>query len=164
VYIDPSKTISAPYSQGNELIFGQNSGQQCVTMSLCSLIYNSKRGIHSANDLMEIMNIGNQLYSGLSQFARQSFLMQSELPSMLNVFETDYQLQYSWQFNIRQTLSLRFLPSPETGPTNLVSNNFEIFTLLKGDFCSVRLLHSKMLEKSPSSRSHASSYKLRNLE
>ena len=64
-------------------------------MSLCSLIYNSKKGIHSANDLMEIMNIGNQLYSGLSQLARQSFLMQSELPSMLNVFETDYQLQYS---------------------------------------------------------------------
>ena len=33
MYIDPSKTISAPYSQGNELIFGQNSGQQCVAMS-----------------------------------------------------------------------------------------------------------------------------------
>ena len=64
-------------------------------MSLCSLIYNSKQGIHSANDLMEIMNIGNQLHSGLSQLARKSFLMQSELPSMLNVFETDYQLQYS---------------------------------------------------------------------
>ena len=44
---------------------------------------------------MEIMNIGNQLYSGLSQLARQSFLMHSDLPSMLNVFETDYQLQYS---------------------------------------------------------------------
>jgi len=65
--------------------------------------------------------------------------------------------RYCWQFNIRQTLSLRFLTSPDTGPTNLVSNNFEIFTLLKDDFCSVRLLHSKMLEKSPSSHSHASS-------
>jgi len=41
------------------------------------------------------MNVGNQFFSGLSQFARQSLLMQSELPSMLNVFETDYQLQYS---------------------------------------------------------------------
>ena len=30
MYIDPSKTISAPYRQGNELVFGQNSGQQCV--------------------------------------------------------------------------------------------------------------------------------------
>ena len=53
-----------------------------------------------------------------------------------------------------------FLTSPDSGPTNLVSNNFEIFTLLKDDLCSVRLLHSlhsKMLKESPSSRSHASS-------
>ena len=55
-------------------------------MSLCSFIYYSKQGIHSANDLMEIMNIGNQLYSGFYRLAGQS---------MLNVFETDYQLQYS---------------------------------------------------------------------
>ena len=27
MYIDPSKTITAPYSQANELVFGQNSGQ-----------------------------------------------------------------------------------------------------------------------------------------
>ena len=36
MYVDPSKTIAAPYSQGNELVFGQNAGQQCVAMSLCS--------------------------------------------------------------------------------------------------------------------------------
>ena len=62
MYIDPSKTVAAPYSQGCELIFGQNAGQQCVAMSLCSLIYHSKQGINSANDLIAIMNIGNQLY------------------------------------------------------------------------------------------------------
>ena len=93
MYIDPSKTIMAPYSQANELVFGQNSGHQCVTMSLCSLIYNNKQGINSANDLVSIMNIGNQLYSSLSQLTRQSFLMQTELPTLLNV--TDYELQYS---------------------------------------------------------------------
>ena len=62
MYIDPRKTIMAPHSQANELVFGQNSGQQCVTMSLCSLIYNNKQGINSANDLVSIMTIGNQLY------------------------------------------------------------------------------------------------------
>ena len=36
--LTPSKTRTAPYSQANELVFGQNSGQQCVAMSLCSLI------------------------------------------------------------------------------------------------------------------------------
>lgn len=30
---DPWKTIKAPYSQGNEFVFGQNAGQQCVAMS-----------------------------------------------------------------------------------------------------------------------------------
>ena len=93
-YVDPNKTIVASYSQGNELVFGQNAGQQCVAMSLCSLIYNDTQGISSANDLIQIMNIGNQLYSSLSQLARRAHLMQSELPTALNVFDTDYQLEY----------------------------------------------------------------------
>jgi len=59
VHIDPSKIIMAPYSQANALVFGQSSGQQCVTMSLCSLIYNNKQGINSSNHLVSIMNIGN---------------------------------------------------------------------------------------------------------
>jgi len=81
MYIDPSKTITAPYSQANELAFGQSSGQR-VAMSLCSLIYNNKQGINSANDLVSIMNIGNQLSSSLSQLTTQSFLMQTELPTL----------------------------------------------------------------------------------
>ena len=100
MYIVPSKTIMAPYSQANELVFGQNSGHQCVTMSLCSLIYNNKQGINSANDLVSIMNIGNQLYSSLSQLTRQSFLMQTELPTLLKVFKNDYELQYSESYTV----------------------------------------------------------------
>jgi len=77
VYIDPRKTITAP-------------------ASLCPLIYNNKQGINSANHLVSIMNIqGNQLYSSLSQLTGQSFLIQTELPTLLNVFEADYELQYS---------------------------------------------------------------------
>ena len=41
------------------------------------------------------MNIGNQLYSNFSQLARQSYLMQTELPTMLSESQTDYQLVYS---------------------------------------------------------------------
>ncbi len=78
-YVDPNKTVAAPYSQGNELLFGQNAGQQCIAMSLCSLIYNNTKGISIANDLIQIMNIGNMLYSSLSQLTRQAFLMQLEL-------------------------------------------------------------------------------------
>ncbi|RMX42465.1 hypothetical protein pdam_00010883 [Pocillopora damicornis] len=46
-------------------------------MSLCCFIYNSKQGISSTNDLI------------------QSYLMQTELPTILNVLETDYELEYS---------------------------------------------------------------------
>jgi hypothetical protein len=33
--LDANKTICAPYNQGNEAIFGENTGRQCVAMSLC---------------------------------------------------------------------------------------------------------------------------------
>ena len=62
-YVDPNKTIVAPYSQGKELVFEQNAGQQCVAMSSCSLIYNDTQGISSAHDLIQIMNIETQPYS-----------------------------------------------------------------------------------------------------
>ena len=61
MYVDLSKTVGAPYSQGNELVFGQNAGQHCVAMSLYCLIYNIKQGISFAIDLILIMNIGNHL-------------------------------------------------------------------------------------------------------
>ena len=62
--------------------------------SICSLIYNNKQGInYSANDLQSTMNIGNQLYSRLSQLTRRSFLMHKELPAVLNVFKTDCDFQ-----------------------------------------------------------------------
>ena len=52
-------------------MFGLNAGTQCVAMSLASLIYNKRKGIVSSMDLVDIMNIGNELYSGLS---RQSYV------------------------------------------------------------------------------------------
>ena len=82
-YVDPIKTISAPYSQGNAVIFVATAGQQCVAMSLCALIYHEMKGINTGNDLIKIMHIGNELYSSLSQLARQSFLM-STSPSANN--------------------------------------------------------------------------------
>ena len=137
MYIDPNKTITAPYSQGNELVFGQNAGQQCVAMSLCSLIYNKKQGINSANDLELIMNIGNQLYSGLSQLTRQSFLMLTELPPMLNVFETDYQIQYSESYTgtIYQETTIegyQYCTSLQRAFESLRSENYANFVLTVG--------------------------------
>ena len=46
-------------------------------------------------DLVNIMNIGNELYSGLSSLSRESYLLLTEVPEMLIVFNINYQLQYS---------------------------------------------------------------------
>ena len=43
-------------------------------------------------DLVNIMKIGNELYSGLS---KQSYLLLTEVPEMIIVFNINYQLQYS---------------------------------------------------------------------
>ena len=38
--VDPTKTIVAPYSQGDITVFGTNAGRQCVAMSLSALVFN----------------------------------------------------------------------------------------------------------------------------
>ena len=59
-FVDPTKTIHAPYSQGNVHVFGENAGRQCVPMSLCSLIYVYRNGsILDSTTLVNIMNLGN---------------------------------------------------------------------------------------------------------
>jgi len=57
-------------------------------MSLCPLIYNNKQGIKSSG-------VNNEYWKSVVfkfQLTRQSFLMHTELPTLLNVFETDYEL------------------------------------------------------------------------
>ena len=38
VFVDATKTIHAPYCQGNVVVLGENAGQQCVAMGLSALI------------------------------------------------------------------------------------------------------------------------------
>ena len=74
--VDPTKTIAAPYSQSNVEIFGTaNAGTQCVAMSLSALVFNFRNSITSSADLVQIMNIGNNMYSALSQSAKQGLLV-----------------------------------------------------------------------------------------
>ena len=49
------------------------------------------KGIGNPDDLKQIMHTGNQLYSSLSLIPRQSFLL---LTNLLTVLEEDYQLTY----------------------------------------------------------------------
>ena len=64
-------------------------------MSLWSLIYSKIRRITAVDDMIQIITVGNQLYSSLSLLARQSMLMLTDLPEMVTVFERFFQLEYS---------------------------------------------------------------------
>ena len=55
-------------------------------MSLRASIYSKIRRITSVDDMIQILTIGNQLYSSLSFLTRQSMLMLTELPEMRTVF------------------------------------------------------------------------------
>ena len=109
--MDPSKTIKAPYSQGNVAVFHENAGAQCVAMSLCALLYNYTRGINNCDDLVYVMDEGNQLYSRISQSTGQTFLLQTELPSEITMLGVNYELQYSESYTGSIT-SGRNHPSP----------------------------------------------------
>ena len=90
--VDPSKTIVAPYSQGNIEIFGHNAGRQCVAMSLTTLIFNHKDFICLSEDLIWKQSVFN---SFTRQSCEKAFLLLTDLPGMVRIFETQYELQYS---------------------------------------------------------------------
>lgn len=75
----------ASHSQGNVALFGLNAGQKCMAMSLCALIYSYANTLNTSIDLIAVMNIGNELYSGLSRLSRQSYMMLTGLPELFTV-------------------------------------------------------------------------------
>ena len=96
IFVNPLKTIHAPYSQGNVAVFGENAGRQFVPMSLCSLIHVYCNGsIQNSSDLVNIMKLGNELYSMLSRLSRQQYLLLRELPTQVTVEDTNYSFQLS---------------------------------------------------------------------
>lgn len=62
--IDLMRTVSADYSQGNKALFGENSGKQCVAMSLTAIIYHQIEHISewTSSTLNNILTIGNNLH------------------------------------------------------------------------------------------------------
>ena len=106
-------------------------------MSLCPLVNNNTQGISPTNDLTQIMNIGNQLYLGLSRLARKACLMQSGLPTALNVFDADYQLEYSKSYSgtVHQEIATggyQYRTSLRKAFKSLISESYTNFILTVG--------------------------------
>ena len=68
----------------------------CTHEFMCFDIYTyTETSITGPEDLTVIMGIGNELYSALSRLSKQSNLLLTELPDMVIVIDTDYQLEVS---------------------------------------------------------------------
>ena len=66
--IDPTTTVSADSSQGNEALFGVNAGKQCVAMSLTAIIY------HQIQDISMWTNLTQPRSQGLSSSRRETLV------------------------------------------------------------------------------------------
>ena len=68
--IDPMRTVSFDYSQGNEALFGENAGKQCVAMSLTAIIYHQIEHISNwiSSTLNNILTNGNNPYISIKQW------------------------------------------------------------------------------------------------
>ena len=84
------------------------------------------------------MKIGNQLYSSLSQLARYSYLIQTELPTMLNVLDTNYQLEFSESYTgtVSRETAIEgynhYCTSLQIAFESLLSQNYTSFILTVG--------------------------------
>ena len=68
VFLQATRTVCANYSQGNQVLFGENTGKQCVTMSLTAVIYHHLEDINfwTSSTLNNVLTIGNNLYMCIS--------------------------------------------------------------------------------------------------
>ena len=118
-FVNPSKTIFAPYSQGSIDVFGENAGRQCVAMSLYSLIHTHCNGsVTNSSALVEIMNLGNELYSMLSRLSRQHYLLLTELPTLLTIKNIGYSLEFSNSYTGNVHLNVPIINFPFVMPLN----------------------------------------------
>ncbi|XP_078345270.1 uncharacterized protein LOC144630777 [Oculina patagonica] len=97
--VDPSKTVTADYHQGDVSLFGPNAGKQCVAMCLTAVVYSFKSKASWSRDMLnEILIQGNVLYSHISNSIGKDFLLLSEIPSALSINDEDFSINFSSSF------------------------------------------------------------------
>ena len=103
-------------------------------MSLCALIYKHKNSLSSSADLVSIMDTGNELYSVLSRLYNQDFLLLTELPQMVTVLETNFQMEYSPSYignmhDVSSTVDFLYCMPLGNALQILIGENYQLFLL-----------------------------------
>ena len=92
-------TVAGSFHQGNEELFGINSGKQCVVNSLVAIIFNAIASCFmetwNSTKMDNILRVGNSLYSYIPLSIKEDLLLLSEIPGALCLDEETYRLSYS---------------------------------------------------------------------
>ena len=124
--IDPMRTVSADYSQGNEALFGENASKQCVAMSLTAIIYHQIEHISewTSSTLNNILTIGNNLYVSIRYSVQANdYLLLTDLPCVVSLYNKVYTLQYS------ESLTGSLFMTSNNGPYMSLQNSLmEVFS------------------------------------
>ena len=124
--IDPTRTICADYSQGNEALFGENAGKQCVAMSLTAIIYHHIEDISlwTSSTLNNILTIGNNLYTSIRcSVQTNDYLLLTDVPCIVSIYNKVYTLEYS------ESLTGSLFMTSNNGPYMSLQNSLtEVFS------------------------------------
>ena len=124
--IDPTRTICADHSQGNEALFGENAGKQCVAMSLTAIIYHHIQDINlwTSSTLNNILTIGNNLYISIRCSVRTNdYLLLTDVPHIVSIYNEVYTLEYS------ESLTGSLFLTSNNGPYMTLQNSLtEVFS------------------------------------
>ena len=90
-FLRATRIICANYSQGNQVLFGENAGKQCVTMSLTAVIYHHLGDINfwtsfTLNNIL--ITIGNNLYMYISircSVQTNDYLLLTDIPCIVAI-------------------------------------------------------------------------------
>ena len=94
--------------------------------------------INTCKDLVQVMEMGNELHSTLSQCTGQVYLMQTDLPAIIAMSEKNYQLNYSESYtgNLLNSDSIiegyQYSIPIDSAFESLLSQNYSSFILTIG--------------------------------
>ena len=136
--INPIRTVSANYSQGNEALFGKNAGKQCVAMSLTAIIYHQIEHINvwTSATLNNILTIGNNPYNSIRYSVQANdLLLLTDVPCIVSLYNEVYTLQYS------ESLAGSLFMTLNNGPYMSLQNSLiEVFSTSRLNYNNCCLL------------------------
>ena len=93
-FLQATRTICANYSQGSQVLFGENAGKQCIIMSLAAVIYHLEDiNFWTSSTLNNILTIGNYLCMYISircSVQTSDNLLLTDIPCIVAISNTLY--------------------------------------------------------------------------